>query len=108
MIHPARQHAAYENIEMNCISMASVRATQSGYIMQGEQKVAAIQGVTLEGESITLFPGEVPRKLPDPDYWQRQAFDFTAFRPLPTAMDEPCQHIRVDKALDILIGDKLR
>ncbi|CRZ90516.1 Conserved protein YcjX with nucleoside triphosphate hydrolase domain [Vibrio cholerae] len=50
----------------------------------------------------------MPRKLPDPDYWQRQAFDFTAFRPLPTAMDEPCQHIRVDKALDILIGDKLR
>lgn len=108
MIHPAWQHAAYENIEMNCISMASVRATQSGYIMQGDNKVAAIQGVTMTGESITLFPGEVPRKLPEPDYWQRQSFDFTAFRPLPTSSDEPCQHIRVDKALDILIGDKLR
>lgn len=108
MIHPAWQHAAYENIEMSCISMASVRATQSGYIMQGDNKIAAIQGVGLNGESLTLFPGEVPRKLPDPEYWQRQSFDFTAFRPQPSLIDEPCQHIRVDKALDILIGDKLR
>ncbi|WP_342608655.1 YcjX family protein [Vibrio tritonius] len=108
MVHPAWQHAAYENIEMSCISMASVRATQSGFIAQGDGKLSAIQGATLAGETLTLYPGDVPAKLPDPDYWQRHQFDFTQFKPLTTDSDNPLAHIRVDKALEILLGDKLR
>ncbi|NIY93037.1 YcjX family protein [Vibrio diazotrophicus] len=108
MIHPAWQSAAYENIEMSCISMASIRATKSGHIDTSEGKVPAIQGMTEVGESLTLYPGEVPNKLPNPDFWQKSRFDFTSFRPANMNHDEPCQHIRVDKALDILIGDKLQ
>jgi len=108
MVHPAWQTAAYENIEMSCISMASVRATQSGYIETNEGKIAAIQGMTEQGQSMTLYPGEVPSKLPNPDFWLTGQFDFTSFRPAVMVNDEPCQHIRVDKALDILIGDKLK
>ncbi|MCF7360514.1 nucleoside triphosphate hydrolase [Vibrio diazotrophicus] len=108
MIHPAWQSAAYENIEMSCISMASVRATKSGHIDTNEGRVPAIQGLTEAGESLTLYPGEVPNKLPNPDFWQKSRFDFTSFRPASMNHDEPCQHIRVDKALDTLIGDKLQ
>ncbi len=61
-----------------------------------------------KGQPITLYPGEVPAKLPNPDFWQKSRFDFTAFRPAAMTHDEPCQHIRIDKALDILIGDKLK
>jgi predicted YcjX-like family ATPase len=53
MIHPAWQSAAYENIEMSCISMASVRATKSGHIDTSEGRVPAIQGLTEAGESLT-------------------------------------------------------
>ncbi|ENI4485769.1 YcjX family protein [Vibrio fluvialis] len=108
MIHPAWQHAAYENIDMSCISMASVRATQSGYIDAPQGKVSAIQGVTATGDVITVYPGDVPKKLPNPNYWQEHQFDFTAFRPMENSSDEPCKHIRLDKALETLIGDKLK
>ncbi|MCG6415578.1 YcjX family protein [Vibrio fluvialis] len=108
MIHPAWQHAAYENIDMSCISMASVRATQSGYIDAPQGKVSAIQGVTAAGDAITVYPGDVPSKLPNPNYWQEHQFDFTAFRPMENSGDEPCKHIRLDKALETLIGDKLK
>lgn len=108
MIHPAWQTAAYENIEMSCMSMASVRATQSGHIDTSEGKVAAIQGTTEKGEAITLYPGEVPSKLPSSAFWHNNQFDFTSFRPMSGHQDEPCQHIRIDKALDTLIGDKLK
>ncbi len=108
MVHPAWQTAAYENIEMSCISMASVRATQSGHIDTPEGKVSAIQGTSEDGQTITLYPGEVPGKLPNPDFWNNNQFDFTSFRPAASHHDEPCQHIRVDKALDTLIGDKLK
>src|SRR5690606_23452066 len=108
MVHPAWQTAAYENIEISCISMASVRATQAGFIANGSESVPAIQGHTLDGRSLTLFPGEVPKKIPDVDFWQRSGFDFTAFRPLSADWQEPLPHIRLDKALEFLLGDKLQ
>ncbi len=79
MVHPSWQQVAYENIEMNCITLASIQATQSGFIGDGESKVPALQGVTLDDESITLFPGEVPSKLPNESYWQNKGFEFTSF-----------------------------
>ncbi|WP_428772395.1 YcjX family protein [Vibrio sp.] len=108
MIHPAWQHAAYENIDMQCLTMASVQATQSGFITSGETTMAALQGVTLQGEPLTVFPGDVPGKLPSAEFWRNQRFDFTAFRPGISDPDQPLQHIRLDKALQYLLGDKLR
>ncbi|AXT71138.1 YcjX family protein [Vibrio sp. dhg] len=108
MVHPAWQTAAYENIEMSCMSIASIQATTPGFISTGDKAVPALQGITLDGEPMTMFPGEVPRKLPNAAYWQNSGFDFTSFRPMPSASDEPMKHIRLDKALDYLIGDKLK
>ncbi len=39
MVHPSWQQVAYENIEMNCVTLASIQATQSGFIGDGESKV---------------------------------------------------------------------
>jgi len=108
MVHPAWQSASYENIEMSCMSIASIQATQTGFISQGEQSVPAIQGVTMDEQPMTVFPGEVPRKLPNQSYWDEQGFEFTAFRPQMFSQDDPLPHIRMDKALDYLIGDKLK
>ncbi|MGF1778661.1 YcjX family protein [Vibrio nomapromontoriensis] len=108
MVHPAWQETAFENIDMNCMSVASIRATQAGFVGKSGESVPALRGTNLDGEPMTLYPGDVPAKLPKPDYWQTKQFEFTSFRPLETSEDEPCGHIRIDKALQYLIGDKLR
>ncbi|SDH10685.1 hypothetical protein SAMN04488136_10899 [Vibrio xiamenensis] len=108
MVHPAWQTAAYENIDMSCMSIASIQATQAGFINQDGEQLPAIQGDTESGQRLTVFPGEVPEKLPAADYWQQYGFEYTSFRPMPMLADEPMRHIRLDKALDYLIGDKLR
>lgn len=108
MVHPAWQTAAYENIEMSCMSIASIQATTSGFITSGDKTEPALKGTTLNGESMTMFPGEVPKKLPNVAYWQNSGFDFTSFRPIPSETDEPMKHIRLDKALEYLLGDKLK
>ncbi|WCE28330.1 YcjX family protein [Vibrio sp. SCSIO 43137] len=108
LIHPSWQHAAYENIDMECISIASIKATSNGFVSDGEQNIPAIQGVTLSGEPMTLFPGEVPKKLPKADFWQNNRFDFNSFLPLESEADAPLAHIRLDKAIQYLIGDKLK
>ncbi|MFM2590226.1 YcjX family protein [Vibrio sp. TBV020] len=108
MVHPAWQTASYENIEMSCMTIASMQATQTGFISKGDESYPALQGTTMDELPLTVFPGEVPKKLPAQDYWQDQGFEFTGFRPKEGSQDDPVPHIRMDKALEYLIGDKLK
>ena len=108
MVHPAWQNVAFEGIDMNCISMASIQATTTGFVTSGDATVPAIQGETLQGDAITLFPGDVPKKLPGESFWKENGFEFISFRPKETESDSPLPHLRMDKALQYLIGDKLK
>lgn len=108
MVHPSWQHAAFENIEMECMTLASIKATTTGFVSNGDESVPALQGVTTDGTPMTLYPGEVPEKLPKSDYWLNSRFEFNSFRPMESTDDSALKHIRMDKALQYLIGDKLK
>ncbi|PRY72355.1 YcjX family GTP-binding protein [Halomonas ventosae] len=97
----------FADVPVRALSLAAIRATQSREVTQQGRRTPALRGTTLAGESLLLFPGEVPDRLPGADFWARQGFDFTAFRPLPRDKGAPLPHIRLDAALDWLIGDKL-
>lgn len=108
LVHPAWQQVAYQDIEMRCLSVASIRATKSGKVEADGESHFALRGKTEQGESITLYPGDVPAKLPDPSFWQQDSFNFRSFKPPFLSSDEPLPHLRMDSALDFLLGDKLR
>ena len=109
LVLEARQHAAFEGIDMNCMGIASVQATQSGLVNVEGEKIPALRGERLsDGTPLTVYPGDVPARLPDAAFWQQQQFQFEEFRPQTMTFDTPLPHIRMDAALDFLIGDKLR
>jgi predicted YcjX-like family ATPase len=108
LIRPAWQHVAYQDIEMSCISVASVRATSAGKVQVDGESHFALQGTTEQGKPITLYPGEVPAKLPDSSYWNQGGFHFRSFSPPHLSRDQPLPHIRIDNALEFLLGDKLQ
>lgn len=108
LVHEAWQHVSYEGIKMECMSIASIQATMPGFASTDEATLQAIKGTTLDNETITLFPGEVPAKLPNRNYWQQSGFEFYQFRPLKIPHDQALPHIRLDKVLQFLLGDKLR
>ena len=97
----------FADVPVRALSLAAIRATESREVNQQGQRSPALRGTTLDGETRLLFPGEVPARLPRADFWTRQGFAFTAFRPLPREPGTPLPHIRMDAALDWLIGDKL-
>jgi len=108
MIHPSWQHAAFDNIDMECMTIAAIKATTTGFVSSGSESVPALQGMTIEGSCLTLYPGEVPKKLPKAEYWLNHQFEFNSFRPIASNGDSALSHIRMDKALQYLIGDKLK
>nr|WP_300310839.1 YcjX family protein [Halomonas sp.] len=96
----------YANIPVKALSLASIRATEAREVSHQGRNTPALKGTTLDGEPLLTFPGEVPARLPTADFWTRQGFDFIAFRPQQTAPGA-LPHIRMDAALEWLIGDKL-
>ncbi|NDJ57816.1 YcjX family protein [Enterobacteriaceae bacterium 4M9] len=109
LVQDAWQNAAFEGISMDCLGLASVQATQSGMVdVQGES-IPALRGHRLsDGAPLTVYPGEVPARLPGSAFWESQGFQFEQFRPQSMDVDKPLPHIRLDAALEFLIGDKLR
>lgn len=107
LIYEAWQTAAFEGVEMDCMTLASIQATQAGMVEYKGESICALRGNLLSGDHICVFPGEVPNRLPDESFWQRDnAFDFFQFRPRKPELDEPLSHIRMDKALHYLLADK--
>ena len=90
--------------------MASIRATKAGKSDYKGEEIQVIQGKRLASDKVvTLYPGSVPDSLPDEAFWQQRPFDFIDFAP--QAMSNPhdaLMHIRMDQALEFLLGDKLK
>jgi predicted YcjX-like family ATPase len=96
----------FANIPVKALSLAAIRATEAREVVHNGQRSPALRGTTLEGEDVLVYPGDVPPRLPTHDFWQQQGFDFPSFRPMDTR-SEALGHIRMDAAIDWLIGDKL-
>ncbi len=128
----ARAIARVENVgaEVDVIALAAVRATREAKVDgHGGPALEAVIGTPLDGERIggevfdgkaeaAIFPGELPA---DPKAVFRDAaapspgeidYRFVRFRPpVPTHAANgtllPAPHIRLDRALQFLIGDKM-
>lgn len=109
LVHEAWQNAAFEGISMDCVALASVQATESGVIEHHGQTIPALKGYRLsDGAPLTVFPGDVPPRLPGSAFWQQQGFHFDEFRPQIMEIDNPLPHIRLDAVMEFLLRDKLR
>lgn len=109
LVQDAWQNAAFEGIAMDCAGIAAIQATQSGMVQHQGQSIPALRGERLsDGAPLTVYPGEVPARLPQAAFWQQQGFCFEQFRPQRMSIDTPLPHIRMDSVMEFLLGDKLR
>ncbi|MHA1133444.1 MAG: YcjX family protein [Alphaproteobacteria bacterium] len=122
----ALARARYRGADVNVLALAAIRATQEGEAKRGTQTLPCIVGYPLKGEKIgrrifdgnepfAIFPGDLPE---DPKKalsgWQTEHGDmrFVRFRPpdpvqLPSGGVAPFPNIRLDRAIQTLIGDRL-
>jgi uncharacterized protein len=121
--------------EIDVVALAAVRATREAMVARGRDKLPSILGTPAEGEiangetfdgntEVATFPGDLPA---DPEQLfngdtafrglssasaEKADFRFLRFRP-PLLEHEGAEspalpHIRLDRALQFLIGDKLQ
>ena len=111
----------YRDVPLKAFTIAAIRASEAREVVENGQRHPALAGQLLgehEGasdsdtqgagrESVLLFPGEVPSRLPDPNFWAESRFDFPHFAPPKIDGNAP-PHIRMDAVLDWLLGDHLK
>jgi predicted YcjX-like family ATPase len=134
LVRRAVERAGFAGAEVSILPLAAVRATREVTIKRGGERLPGIAGVPLAGErvdgetydgetEIALFPGDLPDDpeavfagaRPD-DGRQRgeeaAVLRFLRFRPprlerTPEGVTLSLPHIRLDQALQFLIGDRL-
>ncbi len=135
MVDRAIAQAGLAGAEVDVIALAAVRATREAAVRRGQDLLPCILGVPTKGEhaggrtfdgstEIAVFPGDLPID-PDQPFAQDAPsfrglaaaedgdtdFRFVQFRPPPLSNADGAPalpHIRLDRALQFLIGDRLQ
>jgi uncharacterized protein len=118
----AARRAAFHGAGVKTLALAALRSTREGTVRDGRETVPCLIGVPLPGERLgatvfdgvkesVLSPGELPTDLAS---LEAGSIRVIKFRPprldlgATVAAPEPWPHVRMDRALDFLIGDKLQ
>ncbi|MGY9046582.1 hypothetical protein P775_10800 [Puniceibacterium antarcticum] len=114
----ARDRARFAGAETQAMSLASLRATVEETLQHNGQTLNCVRGRLLDtGREAAFYPGELPE---DPAHllgparagaesWLDQDYQIMSFAPAPLSLKpgEGPPHIRLDRAAQFLIGDKL-
>ena len=99
-----------EGITAAHFAAASVRCTEDFVWTLEGRPVSAVRGRVLGQTVLTRsYPGEVPDRPPDAEFWQHPFLALPAFEPmrLPDGGASGVPNIGMDALLDFLIGDVL-
>jgi len=103
---PLYQHK-YQLCQSEVLAIASVVSARVGQVMQNGQQVPCLQGrLQSTGEISTLYPGEVPISMPSAAMFAQHQFAFPQF--LPLVGNDVRHSLRLDQALQFLLGDDLK
>lgn len=107
LVQEGGRHVEYEGIHTEYTAIAAIRATQQVVVNQNGQSFKALRGLrSSDRQKVTIYPGSVPSKLPKPEFWQNQQFEFDQFEPQQLTLGENIPHLRMDSVLQFLLGDK--
>ncbi|WP_436637345.1 YcjX family protein [Microbaculum sp. FT89] len=137
LVQTAAARAAFAGAEVDVVALASVRATREATVRRGRESLDCIVGTPEKGqrvdgetfdgkEEIAIFPGDLPA---DPESVfehpesifevpesvsedEAEAYRFVRFRPpalqrTAEGLSLSLPHIRLDRTLQFLIGDRL-
>lgn len=125
LVEQAIERAAFSGARIDVMTLAAIRATREASIREAGEELPCIVGVPHAGETLgderfdgnreaALFPGDLPD---DPDAALDGALEgkvrFLRFRPPllrdtgVSASELSFPHIRLDRAINFLFGDKL-
>ena len=125
IVEDARKRAEFAGARIDVAAVAAIRATREATVKQGGETLECIAGIPMSGEQlagetfdgtseVAVFPGDLPADAAAAiDGSMEGELRFVRFRPPQintsgaAAAVATFPHIRLDRALEFLIGDRL-
>ena len=126
LVARAIERAHFAGAKVEVLALASVRATREGTVASARERLAAIIGTPVPGEAvdgrvfdgnteIAMFPGDLPNDPESVFQWsESEAVPVRFLRFRPPKLERTAEgltlslpHIRLDRALEFLIGDRM-
>ncbi len=108
LVKPTTRELRFHGLDFDVLPIAALKCTDTVNTEHHGQVLSCVRGRLKDEErEIVLFPGEVPPDLPEDQDWNSGRFQFKSFAPRPLREGRRNQHIRLDQAIESLIGDKL-
>lgn len=108
LVREAARGPRLEGVAHEVVALAALRSTDVVRTEHRGQLLSCVRGrLADEDRETVLFPGEIPHELPDDRDWNENRFRFRRFAPRRLVEAEATAHIRLDRALDWLIGDRI-
>jgi hypothetical protein len=117
LLRQARDRAQYAGAETRAMALAALRATTEETREHQGRTLNLVRGTLLDGRRAAFYPGELPE---DPAQllsaaesgaarWLDADYEVMRFAPAPLTLrtGEGPPHIRLDRAAQFLIGDRL-
>lgn len=107
IVAQVKNDIGYEGVDVETMAIASVAISEPVTTEHNGKQLHCVKGLDSQSrESVIHYPGKVPSTTLSREEWSRLAIDFSPFAVPRLNPDEPLPHIRMDKALQFLIGDK--
>ena len=118
MLREAKDRAEFAGALTAAMSIAGFRATVEDQVTRDGRTLDCVKGRLADGRTVALFPGRLPEdpaRLLQParqgaERWLEAEFGLMSFVPPARMARKPgdgTPHIRLDRALEFLIGDRL-
>ena len=125
LVARAAERAKYSGAKFDVLALASVRATREASVTSGGETLPSIIGTPLPGETVdgrsfdgnsevAIFPGDLPKQSDAAFKTTTTPTDVKFVRFRPPKLERTAEgltlslpHIRLDRALEFLLGDKL-
>ena len=117
MLREARDRANFSGARTEAMSIASLRCTTEEMIVEQGEELPAVRGTLMDGRRAAFYPGELPLNPAEllvpaqqgATHWLDGDYAAMDFAPAPNTArpgDGP-PHIRLDRAAEFLIGDRI-
>jgi predicted YcjX-like family ATPase len=118
----AIRRAEFAGARVDAVALASLRATRETTVTRRGRSLPCIVGTPMGGEQaggqtfdgaedVAVFPGELPADptglFAGPEAFRGEDYRFVRFLPPKADPTQPLPHIRLDRAVEFLIGDRL-
>jgi predicted YcjX-like family ATPase len=127
MVDKAAKKARFSGARVDVVALAAIRATTEAELKEAKETLPVIVGTPMKGETIdgesfdgetktAIFPGDLPaspKEFLAKGHSHQTDLNFVRFRP--PKLDQTADgislslpHIRLDRALEFLLGDQLK